>query len=433
MKMICVFLFLVTAITALPAVAADGVRMDTAVEKGIRMDAQFKNRLLDDQKARLEVETARKTKWFNVDLEGSYLFKSQQLEIAFPQPLPVPGSTLTAGSKHNYDLKLSVMHPIYSGDIISNSISLEEQKEAAEKYNIQLRRIEVATQIKGVYFNYRLLESKKRSLTLLLKNLELHYKRLNDLYKEDLAKRSDLLETEMKITEAGFNMEGLNRRMEEESIRFTRLCSYDIGEIERNYRESTGSPEESLARFTAFHPALKSIGHNIRMMETGKKIVSGKYRPQVRGFAELHWGKPGIDFFRNEWSLYFQGGINVALRVFDWNRKKRDLGLADFSIRQLKNREEEIITEAKRGLNQLYAGLRSLDRQLEMAAKLAAAAEEDAKLKEELYRENQAANVDYLSALLDKERYESMKEELKFQAQLIKLNINGLIGKEVEK
>ncbi len=70
---------------------------------------------------------------------------------------------------------------------------------------------------------------------------------------------------------------------------------------------------------------------------------------------------------------------------------------------------------------------------MEMAVKLAETAQEDARIKEELYRENQAANVDYLAALLNKERYESMTEELKFQTQLIKLNINRLIGKEVEK
>jgi outer membrane protein TolC len=411
------------------------IPLEKAVEQGIRLDAGWKNLRLEGRKAAVELEKARKTKWFTLDLGGSYLFKSEQIELRFPdtQPAPgviIPGTHITAGSKHNYDLRLSLVQPVYTGNIISNSIAAAEQKAAVERYNLQQRKIEVAGAVKSSYFSFRLMKSKKRSLTLLIRNLELHRTRIADLYKEDLARKSDLLETEIKITEARMNLEALNRRMEEENIRFARLCSYDIADIREDYVESAGSFEESLARFTQHHPALKTLDRRVRLLQIGEKVVSGKYLPQVSGFAEVHYGRPGIDFFADRWSLYFQGGISVRMTLFDWNRLKREHELANASIRQLTNRREELVTEVKKGLKQLYAGLRSLGRQLELAKKLAASAAEDAALKEALYKENQAANVDYLSALVNKERYESLQDELGFQTQLLKMNINILVGKE---
>jgi outer membrane protein TolC len=150
--------------------------------------------------------------------------------------------------------------------------------------------------------------------------------------------------------------------------------------------------------------------------------------PQVAGFAQLHYGRPGIDFFKNQWSLYFQGGLSASMKLFDWHKKKQDHQVADASIRQLENRKQELLIEVKKNLKQLYTGLRSIESQLTLAKQLASTAGEDAQLKEELYKENQSANIDYLSALINKERYEAMQQEFIFQGQLLKMTINMLVG-----
>ena len=410
------------------------ISLETAVEKGIQRDSQHKNRLLDTEISGLNQKKARKKKLFYVDLGGSYFFKSQQMEIAFPASSPapgvvIPGMNITAGAKHNYDFKLSLVQPIFTGGILSNHVKLETQKQLREKYNTDSRKIEVAGMIKSSYFTCRLLESKKKSLTLLIRNLELHYKRLNDLYKEELVKKSDLLETQIKISETEMKHEELNQLLKEEKINFTRLCGFAVEEVEKKYDESISTLTESLSFFKAHHPALKTIDQNISMLYLQKKIAAGNYLPRVQGFAELHYGKPGIDFFKNEWSLYFQGGINVNYRIFDGNQLKIEKKTADMGIRKLDNHKEDLVLEVKKKLTQLYAKKKSIEKQWDLIKSMVKLASEDAALKEELVREKQVSNIDYLSALLDKERYESIQNELLLQLRLIKLNINTLIGR----
>ena len=410
---------------ALPGSPGKKIPLKQAVAEGMQRDAQYQNRRLDEDIAGLNRQKARMKKLFAVDLAGSYLFKSQQMEIDFPGA-PVP---LFAGSKHNYDLKLSLLQPIFTGNILTNRVEMETQQQLMENQNAALRKIEVAGMIKSSYFTYRLLESKKKSLSITIENLKLHLKKISDLYQEELVKRSDLLETEIKLSETGMKLEELDQLLEEEKIDFNRLCGLAVDHIETDYDEPIGTLEESLAFFKTRHPALKILDRSIRMQVLKKKIVSGSWLPQVNGFSELHWGRPGIDFFKNQWSLYFQGGINVNLRIFAGNQLQKDKKIVDLAIRQLNNRQEELVVEMKKNLARWYKKKKSMENQLALVNRLVEFSSEDRDLKEALYNEQQVSHLDFLSALLDRERYESLRQELLLQVRLIKVNINTLIGR----
>lgn len=258
--------FLVWLVFLAMGLQAGDIPLQKAVAKGIQLDAMVQNRHLDDQKGVLELEKARHNRWFNMDFNGSYLFKSEQMEISF-----IPGKTILAGTQHNYDLKIGLAQPIFSGNMISNTIHLEEQKAGLVGLQITARELEVAGMVKSSYFTYRLLEAKRKSLSLLMENLKLHLETVDSLYKEEQVKKSDLLETELKIAEAEINLEELDRQMEEEKIRFARLCAYEITDMEEGYDEATGTLEESLARFNATHPSLKIFDQNIEVQKTAKK------------------------------------------------------------------------------------------------------------------------------------------------------------------
>lgn len=419
---------------SVPVLAGD-IPLQKAIDKGIAMDAGNANFKLAWNQAQLDTEKARLQKRFTVSAAGSYRFQSDRMQISMPDIMPapgivIPGTRIDAGSKHNYDLKLAITQPIYTGGVLSGAVDINSHAAALQKLNVSLRKVQVTGNIKSSYFTYRLLERKKNSLRLLKKNLELHNKRLEDYYREELVKKTDLLETRIKITETQMNIEQLQRKMKEEKIHFKRLTSFDIDNIETEYIEEAAGFKDSFGRFNARHPALKQFRRQIKIQEQQKKIMAGNYKPQVMGFAQLHYGKPGIDFFKNQWSLYFQGGFDVSMKLFDWHRLRKDKQIADAAIDRLRNREKDFIDNVRKQMEQLYARKRSLKKQLEQARQLAEMATEDAGLKKDLYDENQAANVDYLSALLTTQRYRSMQRELDARVQLVNAGINMLVGEQ---
>ena len=407
-----------------PVLAAE-IPLQTAIEKGLQRAANFQNGILEEKSRELEKRTAQMEKYFSIASGGSYLFKSEQIEV------PFPGMSIYAGAKHNFDMNLSLKQPIFIGNILTHSIRAAEIQLAIAQNQTSMEKIEIAAKIKSSYFNSLLLLNKKKSLDTLLRQLNLHLKKIEDFYIEELVKKTDLLETRRKIREQEINIEDLNHLIVSEKIHFEKLCGLDIDIIDTGSTEKVGNYQKAFTDLKKNHPVLKTLDDRIALFSTCSKIVKGEYLPQIALFAELHYGKPGIDFFKNQWGFYFQGGISFNFKLFDWNKKKRQLTLQDYAVKKIVNQRNDFILEGEKHLKQLFDAQRSVKRKMEILDNLVQLAEEDAQLKAGLYREQQVSNIDYLDALCTKERYVSKKNELKMQLELIKVGINRVIGKGI--
>lgn len=426
MKRFIIFVFVILIVLNGPVwLSAAGVSLEEAIQKGLERAVGYRNQVLEEKSLELEKKTAQMKRYFSLDSAASYVFKSEQMEIMFP------GISLKAGAKHNYDLNLSLKQPLFTGNILSNGVKLSELELAAAQSQTLLEKIDSAAEIKSSYFNYHLLLDKKDSLETLIRQLGLHLKKIEDFYKEELVRKTDLLETRRKLQEQQLNVEDLNRLIAAEKFHFERLCGLDIDVVDAGYVENVADYGGALAVFKVSHPLLKTMDRNLAMLFTRGKMVKGGYLPQVAGFAELHYGRPGVDFFKNRWQLYFQGGVSFSLKLFDWDKKKRELLVLDYAGEKVKNQRDDFVLEGEKLLKQLFDAKGSMEKKIGILDELVRTAEEDVGLKENLYREQQVSNIDYLDALTTKERYESMKKETMMQLELVKVSINRVIGKNV--
>ncbi len=410
------------------------IPLTQAIADAIAIDGTHQNNGLQAKAQALEKINAQRRKRLTVNASGLYLFKSEQMEISFPasNPAPgiqIPGMSKKAGTKHNFDFKLSVTQPLFTGGMLTNGVKLEDVKAAITANQIQLRKIDVAAEVKTIYFNYQLLKHRTESLTALIEKLKLYEGKQKEFFKEDQIRKSDLLETETKLMEQHLKLQDLETAAQKEAIAFQSLCGHDIKTIIPNYREEDKKLlTDAIAVFKAQHPVLKTLDKQLDAQDIGKKITKGKYLPQIGAFSELHYGKPGIDFFKNEWSLYFQGGINVNMKVFDWQKKKRDLKIADYNKGKIKNQKADFIRSGERILGQLVAARESAMKKQNTLKKLVAVTTEDISLKEQLVQEQQLSNIDYLAALVQKEHYEATLKTIKTQVELLNVSINKVTG-----
>jgi outer membrane protein TolC len=167
-------------------------------------------------------------------------------------------------------------------------------------------------------------------------------------------------------------------------------------------------------------------------LELKKKIRQGEALPRISAFSEIHYGKPGIDFFKNQWSLYFQAGISVDFTLFQWSKKKRDITIISNQLKKLANQKAEWIKRGKTSLAQLYETLATLSRKLELINQLADITHRDIQLKEKLLQEQQLSNLDYLAALTGNQKNLFQANDIIAQKELIKVYINKAIGISAE-
>lgn len=431
-KIIMVF----TTLLIIPAFLfpEEKIPLSQAINEGLRLSGEYQNQLLEDRSMELEKILARKDKFFMVGFEANYLYRSQTMSletpsISIPGAGTIPGRTIEAGVKNNFDLKLSLVQPLYSGGILTNKENSMELRRAMEQNYTNLKELEIAGYIKSSFFIYLELLQKKSSLELQLEKLSLHYERIDNLYQEGLAKKSDLLETLSKQEEIKLSLHDIDQAIKREQIHFMQLTGRSPESIDDTYREPSFDYGSSWGYFESNHPVLQALDSQVELLGLQKKIVIGKYRPHLNGFAELHYGKPGLDFFEKKWSLYFQGGVVLDIPVFQWNKISEEKTLVDFKIQKVNNQRQDFVKEIRENLNKLFAVRDSLSSKLENLDQLITYSKEDAALKNQLFMEKQITNLDYLTAILSKDRYISMKEEVLFQLEQIKVNINTLISR----
>ena len=409
------------------------IPLKEAVKAGIQKSLDLKNQRLSVEAQRFAAETADLQRRFTVDAGGSYRYQSQRMNIEIP--VSEIGSnpnasdlSLSVGTHHSYDFNVQARQILFKGNILNNAVKAESIKIAVEQNAAALKKVEIAAAVKQSYFTYRLLQSKYQTLQVMMNRLEFHHNRLKSLFAEDLVRKSDLLETRNGLDEMRLRMEELNARMESERTRFRYLTGLDLADVEDDYHEADLTFERAADFFSSSHPVMLTLGDNLSLLDVRAQMIKGRGLPQIAAVTELHYGKPGIDFFQNRWSLYVVGGIQVSLPVFNWKKDSRELELLEINRRRLENERADFLEEGTNQLRRLFDDLESADRKIKIIRSLVETAREDNRLKEELLQEKQISNLEYLASVTAEEEYLSRLNEIRVQRDIIKLGIRSRIG-----
>ena len=429
-----VFLGLLTIVLALPA----KVTLSQAVANAWRLNRGLQNQRYQAEAAGMSKLTAMAQKKFSVYFNGSYRYSSDKVEVkasdfAIPTSTSIPpGTILLSAPADNFDLKLSLLQPVFSGGVLSNAVKIEELREVSELDLTRLKQIEVTGKVKVSYFSYRLACKKRDALVFFLSNLNLHLGKLENLFREELLKKTDLLETRAKVDETKLNLQDLEQLLKAEALNFENLCGYSPLDISGAASESTEGYAQAWEFFKANHPLLNSLAERARIFQVQKKSIAGSYLPQLSVFTEMHYGRPGQNFFKDQWVFYVQGGLSLTMPLFIWNKSDRDKSLVDIAARQLENQRLDFIESSEKSLRQLFLLKEASENKLRLIDNLVGYAAEGVQMKEKLFEENQIDHTDYLAALTTHERYLVNREELLAQMEVLKVNIHTLIGKAEE-
>ena len=163
------------------------ITLQQAIERGIKINLQCQNQELQEKIQLIHQQTTRLNRFFTINAGGSYLYRSQEMEIIMPDRqvapgLVVPGNRIKAGTKHNFDFKISLYQPLYTGNILGNLDRVEAINIRQQKNQTILVKIETSAAIKTSYYSYKSYINKELSLLSLLKQLQLHRQKLKNLY-----------------------------------------------------------------------------------------------------------------------------------------------------------------------------------------------------------------------------------------------------------
>jgi outer membrane protein TolC len=389
---------------------------------------------LDAAILEIDRKIGKSAKLFSVTASGNYLYKSEKINIHFPEmPLApgisFPGMEFSGGSYHNYDISAGIYQPIFTGGALSGAVKISELSRTMNMSKRDVLGLMLRGRIKAVFFKYQLLSSERKSLEVLGEKMVNHLSRLEDLFREDLAGKSQVLETRVKLGEIDLSRKAVESEMNITDHLFRELTGIPVEEVEKGYREIIEPLDKTMNIFLSSHPGLKTLSGQIEILGVQKKIARGRDLPQIGGFAEVHYGLPGLNFLGDEWDLYVQGGVTVKMNLFNWGRTGKENKITDYRIEKIRNAERDLVRKTGIKLTGLYESLENLESRKNILAGMVRDASEECELKKMLYDEQQISNMDYVDSLLNVENLNASMGRIEFQAELVKAEINTLSGR----
>jgi len=429
------FLFLIISFT-IPG--SSNVPLQKAIENGILINTEIQNNDLEAMILDVDNKIKNSNRYFKVSGSAYYLYRSETIDIKLPDLEIGPGVSMSGlsiggGTNHNYDLSISLHQPIFTGNAISGLVKINELQQILNLNKRSFLELMFNGRVKTVYFNHQLLITQRISLQTLDKKISNHLKKLEDLYEEDLVGKSQVLETRLKCKEILLSKEEVENKIYILASTFEKLTGYEIKNIEKGHREIIQDPDTSVKIFIRNHPNLMILSDQKEIINISKKIAKGKNLPQIGGFAEFHYGLPGFNFLGDEWASYFQGGIEVKINVFDWGRSRKENIINDYNLEKFDNQEKDLVRRTGMRLSELFNTLKSLKSREGTFNDMITISIEESKLKMMMFDEKQISNKDYLDSVLNVENLRSLKEKTSLQSDLIKVEINTLIGKKEDK
>jgi len=417
------------------------VTLREAVEKALRASPALAAQRLNESAAEVRKAQAEARRTFDLSAGGFLGYASDSPHILvgdvpllsgqLAEDVP-PDHVLISTPRVMYDARLGLSLPVSAGGGIRRTIEAEGFGARAEADLTRAEEESLAAEVRTSYFAVRGLEARKDSLARQREGLGRRLEKLASLLRQDLIRRTDVLETQLQIDEVELSAIDLERALAEEKIRFSGLCGLDPGDVEEPGPASAPDLATALSRLRTGHPLLRYLDAKSAQAEAARKAAAGRAFPQVAAFAQLHFGRPGISLFNQTPQLYILGGLSVDFSLLDGRASATQTALAEIEERRIASRRDEVLDSAERDLKRLYAAQDAINAKAAVIDRLAALAEEDVKLKTRLYEESQIPNLDCLAALARLEKYRALKLDLRYQRRAVVEGIAALLGPGTE-
>lgn len=318
-KVSFLILLLISSLTSAQEILTLGECYDLAEEN---YPLASKLSLLQEKTAR-ELEVIQKDYLPKIDLNAKATYQSDVIEI----PMNIGGQTIESVDKDQYRATLDVEQLIFSGGKITARKDIKEAELLSQQQEVKVNLYQIKKRINQYYFGIlqlreqmALLDSKKEALSERIQELEAQVK-----YGTALPASENILYAErLKIEQ---------QQDEVESRHLSTLQSLSAYIAKPVDTSTTLELPEQERYLLADGDRPEILLYNLKQEELDQhqNLLSKNLYPNIFGFAQGGYGKPGYNMLDNSFEDFYMVGVKLNWNVFDWGKvkeQKKSLGIS---------------------------------------------------------------------------------------------------------
>lgn len=253
-------------------------------------------------------------------------------------PLKLPNMNVEPLSKDQYKVFADVSQTIYDGGNIRNQKNLAKIQSEVQNIQTEVELDKLKERINQLYFG--ILQTNKQWTQLQFTKLDIKegIKKAEAQLKNGVIFRSnlDVLKAELvKIEQKEIEIQAIKQN-------FVQMLSYFI---KKNIDENTQleTPEKILLTKNNNRSELKLFDIQKQLLETQRKIINTKNTPKLGAFFQGGYGKPGFNMLKNEFDIFYIGGIRLNIPISGFYTQKNDLALLENQSQDIEIQRENFL------------------------------------------------------------------------------------------
>lgn len=303
-------------------------------------------------------ENVSKMWWPQLSANAQATYQSAVTEVAIPN-LSVP--TLP---KDQYKAYIDASQSIYDGGLskaqkgmIKNNSQIALQKNAVEIYNKKQQLI-------SSYLNILMTDRTLEIYTLSMQNLIAVEKKVDALYKNQYALKSDIAQIKaqqnnlaQKIIEARYNRKALIENL-------ALLCKTELKE-----ENIFSTPAINNADIELNRPEFKLFDFQKQQLTTQIQLTKASNRPKLALFAQGGYGRPALNMFSSTFDFYYIGGVRFTYPISNLYTYGNQLRISQNQSKIIETQKEVLTQAIQMQLNQTRNDRAKLQEQLTIDTK----------------------------------------------------------------
>ena len=269
-----------------------------------------------------------------INIVGQATYQNEVTEL----PIKLPNISVDPLSKDQYKVYADISQTIYDGGNIKNQKKLALAQSEIQNQQLAVDLDKLKERINQLYFGILQTDKQLSQLQLTKSDINEGIKKADAQLKNGVIFRSnlDVLKAELvKIEQKEIELHAIKQN-------FVQMLSYFI---KKNIDENTQleTPEKILLTKNNNRSELKLFDAQKQLLETQRKIINTKNTPKLGAFFQGGYGKPGFNMLKNEFDIFYIGGIRLNIPISGFYTQKNDLALLENQSQDIEIQRENFL------------------------------------------------------------------------------------------
>lgn len=255
----------------------------------------------------ISVENLQKSFLPQFSLSGQATYQSEVTKI----DVPLPGINFDHPSKDQYKILADVNQLVYDGGVIKQQKEIQQLNAGVEQQRIEVELYKLTDRINQLYLSILYIDEQLVQTGLIKKDIETGMKRVEAQVNNGVAFKSNLnvLKAEwLKADQRAIELSATRKGIIETIGLFINQT------IEENTVFERPILTETKISFDIRRPELQLYSSQQKLFSGQNKLIDAKNLPKASLFFQGGYGRPGLNFLKNDFDLFYTTGIR-----FNWS------------------------------------------------------------------------------------------------------------------